>query len=305
MKFSRLHLLLFISVVLLCFTGCYFGKRRFEYHAPGVDQGVNKKLKDKVILYAVFVDAKGPKPWTAYDIASTLDSINLAAKWIEAQAEMNGIPLDIEVVCHKDKKIVPIAVNLPNTTLSATLYTPNTYIGVKKLRTWADRISRNGGKALAKDTSSVIRTPNKINNRERFIARLRDMYKTDNVALMFFINNYYMDEISLAIDSHNNGQAEFAIVSFKQPAVIAHEFLHLFGAIDLYTDPLYRRRNVMLKRYEVLKDFPDEVMAYTYRRIESLEIGSVTKYFIGWQKELDEKYKNLLFRKKVKIVKYK
>lgn len=298
------YTLLLVTLTSLLLSGCFYGRRQFEYHAPGENRGVDKRLKEKVILYAVFVDSKIPKPWSAHDINSTKDSIYKAAAWLEAQATLNGIPLDIEVVCHSNKKIVPITKNLPNGTLSGTLY-PNVPVGVMKLRRWADGVSKQAGLGLPKDTSSIIRTPNKIINRERLLARLRDIYKTDNVALIFFINNYYTEEISVAIDSRTNGMPEFAIVSFKDPAVIAHEFLHLFGAIDLYADPLYRKKKQMLSRYEILKDYPDEVMANTYRRIETLQINDVTKYFIGWKKELDEKYKSLLFNKKVKIIKYK
>lgn len=304
MKFLRLRLLLSISVVLLCFVGCYYGKGRFAYHAPGVNMGVDKKLKGKVILYAVFVDAKAPKPWTSYDIASTLDSINLATQWIEGQAQLNGIPLNIETICHSNKKTVPIYEDFPRKSLSGALVSKTPGSGVKRIRKWADRVSKQAGMALPKDTSSIILTPNKMEDRERLIARIRDIHKTDNVVLMFFINNYYTEEISIAVDSRTNGMPEFSIVSFKNPAVIAHEFLHLFGAIDLYTNPLYRNKIVMKNKYEILKDFPNEIMAFSHNRIETLEIGAITQYHIGWKKELDEKYKNLLFGKRRKIIKY-
>jgi hypothetical protein len=47
---------------------------------------------------------------------------------------------------------------------------------------------------------------------------------------MFFVNNYFKADISIAMNTLSSDDIEFAIVSYKYPAEIAHNFLHLYGA---------------------------------------------------------------------------
>ncbi|NJK95151.1 MAG: hypothetical protein HC905_09780 [Bacteroidales bacterium] len=98
-------------------------------------------------------------------------------------------------------------------------------------------MAAEAGKSFPADSSRIVKTPNNLKDRERLIARLRDIHKTDHIALMYFINNYFSEEISVSLDNKSNSNIEFSIVSFKKPAVIVHEFLHLFGAWDLYITP--------------------------------------------------------------------
>lgn len=143
-----------------------------------------------------------------------------------------------------------------------------------------------------------------MNDRERLLARLRDIYKTDNVALMYFVNNYYSDEISVTFDATSSDNPEFSIVSFKNPSVIAHEFLHLFGAWDLYITPFDSHKETIRRKKQAMELFPDEIMAFAYRNIDSLNISQFTRYTIGWDNALEPKYSELILGKKLKPVKY-
>jgi hypothetical protein len=273
------------------------------FHIATVDNNVCKKLSGHVILYAIFVDTRYTQPWSEYDITSTLDSINKAARWLEKLAQENNIPLEIDIKYHQNGRAIPIANNFPDKTLSGTLFSPVPSFGVPKLDRWSDRIARTAGLSLPKDTSKIIKTFNRLTDRERLIAKLRDMYKTDNVAVIYFINDYYSEDISLALHTGNRSSPEYAIVSYKRPAVVAHEFLHLFGALDLYISPFDKKKKSLKKKAEVMKLFPNEVMAFAYRQIDSLNISSFTKYLIGWDNELDESARQKVLGK-VKVVKY-
>jgi hypothetical protein len=112
------------------------------------------------------------------------------------------------------------------------------------------------------------------------------------VALLFLLNNYYHDDISLAVNTLHNKDVEFAVVSYKYPSEIAHNILHLYGAADLCPSPFRRnRRNLKLAG----QDFADDIMGDVYARsLYDLEIGNFTKYMIGWTDELDDRYGNLL-----------
>ena len=296
-----------LPVILIFLTtiscGRYQTIRYNTYRIATVDNNVCKKLSGHVVLYAIFVDTRYPKPWSEYDITSTLDSIHKAARWIEKLAQAENIPLNIEIRYHQNGKTVPIVNNLPDKTISGTLFSPVPAIGVPKLDRWSDRIARTAGLSFPKDTSKFVKTPNRINDRERLIARLRDLHKTDKVALMYFVNDYYSQDISLALHTAMSSTPEYAIVSFKKPAVITHEFLHLFGALDLYISPFDRKKKSIKKKAEIMKLFPNEVMAFAYRDLDSLNISSFTKYLIGWDNELDESVRKKILGK-VKVVKY-
>jgi hypothetical protein len=256
-----------------------------------------------VILYAIFVDSRYTHPWSAYDINSTLDSMHKSVNWIEKNAAENNIPLQIEIVCHKNGTTIPIVNNFSDKTLYSTLFSPTLTFGIPKVDRWSDRVARTAGLSLPKDTSRIIKTTNTRSDRERLIARLRDIYQTDNVALVYFINNYYDDEISVAIHTGSYTSTEYAIVSFKRPAVIAHEFLHLFGAWDLYTSPFLKKRKTYIRKDVAEKVFPNEIMAFARRNIDSLNLSPLTKYLVGWDNELDEKYTKM-FGKKLRFEKY-
>jgi hypothetical protein len=302
---KRLARLAALSAALLLAPACSrYSLKREAHGVATVNNNVCKKLAGRVVLYCIFVDTKSTHPWSAYDIRSALDSIRRATRWVEKEATDNNVPLTIEVKYHQNKLVIPIAQNFTNRTLSRTLFTPTLPLGIRKVDQWSSAIARTVGKALPPDTAASIRTKNSLADRERLIARLRDIYKTDNVALMYLINNYHQNELSVALHTDVDDKTEYAVVSFKQPAVIAHEFLHLFGALDLYVSPFDRKRAMRKRKKWAQQEFPREVMAFAYRRIDSLHISSFTQYLIGWDNELDERARRALLGKKVKLVKY-
>ena len=61
----------------------------------GRHNNVCKDLKNDVLLYFVFVDTRSTSPWTEFDILTTIDSIQVAAKWLERQAGNADIKLHL------------------------------------------------------------------------------------------------------------------------------------------------------------------------------------------------------------------
>lgn len=302
MKKSFLVVLVMLFTTNSCTTVHGLIHKNREFHIASVNNNVCKKLKKKVVVYAIFVDSRYTNPWTEHDIFSTVDSINFALKWVVQQAKDNDVELEIELDYHQnDNQIIPIEGRLSRKTLSGTLFAVN---GIKNIDRWADKIGNVALRTFEPDNSIVTKTKIKPKDRERLIARLRDLHKTDNVALMYFINNYYTDELSCAVHCSSNDNPEYAIVSFKQPAVIAHEFLHLFGAWDLYITPFDNKRAAVRKKAFAMKEFPNEIMAFAHRGLDSLSISPFTKYLVGWEKELDENYKNMIIGKRLKVAKY-
>jgi hypothetical protein len=293
-----------IILVFIVLDSCMTTKRMNVMFAS-VNNNVCRRLTGKVVIYAVFVDSKETKPWTDYDIKTTMDSLRKGMDWVELQAKNEGVPLTIQIDCNrKNNGIVPIYQEFSKKTLSATLYKKPLFSGVRDIHKWADKVAIEAGKNLPKDTSRVIKTKNKLSDRERLIARLRSIHRTDNIALMYLINNYHTDEMSLTLDASSMQNVEYSIVSYKYPSVFAHEFLHLFGAWDLYITPFDSKRKAIKRKKVAMELFPNEIMAFAYRNIESLEISPFTKYTIGWSKELDQKYASAILGRRLRPVRY-
>ena len=94
---------------------------------------------------------------------------------------------------------------------------------------------------------------------------------------MIFVNGFFHSLSSATYHANYHGLGpEYSILTCKNPATIAHEFLHLFGAIDLY---------------------PNEIMRITHKNIDKLMLSPITKYYIGWQDALDKPNTRLLYHK--------
>ena len=273
----------FCSITLLIFSifvGC-----ASNHYATGPSwsarkNNVCKVLKDTVTLYAIFVDSKYTNPWSDFDIQSTLDSINKAAQWLEQEAAQNGKHLVVIVAWHENSSgKIPIAGKLYKKTLVPTMaYGKNP---PKHLNKWADAIAKKAQNSLPKSEATSITTANRAKDRERLIAALRDQYKTESVALMYFVNHYYQTESSFTLYSgvrYPTNPIEYAIVSDKSPNTILHEFLHLFGAMDLYN-----YNAAFLEEY-----LGGALMAYPSKNMTQLQISGINAYMLGWRNEMDK-----------------
>lgn len=299
----KAHNYFFVVLLFSCFTACISVYQSTEistqksFIPAGKNMNVCKELLGKVVIYSIFVDTKQALPWTEFDITSTQDSIARAADWLMAEAKKRKIDLDIQLAYHENKNVMPIAMNLPKSSLCHVMSTPRSKSGKHIIDSWSNKIAKQAGMSLPKDTSRVIKTKNVISERERLVAKLRDIYKTDNVVILYFVNNYFKEELSVSLYTNTSLFTEFSIISFKNPAVIAHEVLHLFGATDLYPIAVKSRKGYSYAYdYETLnKDFPNEIMYVQHKQINKLMISPITEYLVGWSKSLDNCYSRLLY----------
>ncbi|MFP4060555.1 MAG: hypothetical protein ACLFUC_08745 [Bacteroidales bacterium] len=275
----------------LFFISVGYTIKRLDYR-DGRFKNVCKDLRGEALLYFIFVDTKETSPWTEFDIKSTIDSINLAVRWIHEKAKENNIPLNIKTDYHIGQEYTTVRKNLPYGTVQQTVREPSFKKGLAEMNKWADGIARVAGNSLhitGKDGIPEIKNPR---NKERLVAFLRDAYDVESVALMYFVNNYFRDDISITVNTMDTEDVEFAVISYKYPSEIAHSFLNLFGAADMYKTP-YRRHD---KKIEFLKnEFPKDIMQDPYSEsIWEMNMSIYTKYLIGWEKELPEEYEFLL-----------
>lgn len=281
-----------ILVILVIFhLNASFTIKRVNYEEARY-KNVCKNLAGDALVYYIFVDTKQTKPWTTFDIKSTIDSFEVALKWMRTQAEHNNIQLNIKSDYHVGEEFTTIRKNLPLNTIHESLTKPSLKKGTAELNDWADGIAKRAGATLnipENDGLPDIRNPK---NKERLIAYLRDRYQVESVALVLLVNNYFRNDISVALNTFDTEDVEFAIVSYKYPSEIAHSILNLYGAADLYESP-FRRDN---SKIELAKEkFPNDIMRDPYaKHIQDLNIGMFTKYLVGWTEKLPSEYQPLI-----------
>jgi hypothetical protein len=286
MKFFRKLL-----IILLVLATSSFSIDRIDF-TEGRYNNVCKSLTDNALLYMIFIDSKETSPWTEFDIRTTLDSMETAVQWIENLARENNIKLNILTDYYIGEEFTTIRKRLPNKSVIESINTPNLEKGIESLNAWGDRIARMAGSSLPIDKKDGIPEIEKPRNKERLIAYLRDKHNVESVALLFMLNNYFKEDISVPINTLISEDVEFAIVSYKYPSEIAHNFLHLYGACDVDESP-YRRSK---SKIEIAKKMlPDDIMQDPYAKsLNTLEISDFTKYMIGWSDTLDPIYQPLL-----------
>ena len=282
MRVTKKMLVLVLMFVLILPSS--FKVSHVDYRAARY-RNVCKDLKGDALLYFVFIDSKYTTPWTEFDIQSTIDSIRVAINWLHMQARKNHVPLNIIADFYIGPEYTTVNRNLPKPTVRESVTEPNSKQVRDNLKRWSDGVAKIAGESVtlrAKDGIPEIQSPR---NKERLVAFLRDENKVESVALFFLVNNYYKSDISIPVNTFSNSDVEYAIVSYKYPSEIAHNFLHLYGAADMYHSLMRRNeRNINI----LAGLYPDEVMQDPYGKdLKRLTISDYTKYLIGWTEELD------------------
>ena len=292
----RLRILGFLTILILSAACSLFKPRTIivhEYDKVPVTRNVNvcRELSDTIVVYAVFVDVAVYQPWTRFDIESTQDSLVKAMNWLESEAKTRGINLKVQCEYHKQSSKDFVKESSAKAKLSKNVITGfNEKYKISKVFSWSDAIAKYAGKSVKQQAGSKI----KINSVLNLNQVLRNNYEKENVAILFFVNGYLQQDPSFSFNSENNVYAEHSIITSKNVSVIAHEVLHLFGAVDLYPNYTYPNFNFN----ELGSTYPNEIMRIQHKPIDKLMISPITQYFIGWQDTLDYKNTKMLLHKK-------
>lgn len=287
MKIISLLLLLILFMTLP--SG--YSPERLDYRKARYTN-VCKDLRGDALLYFIFVDSRETTPWTEFDIQSTIDSVRVAINWLHVQARQNNITLNIIADFYIGKEYTTITKNLPAGSILSSITEPSIRKGEALMNKWADGIAKIAGSDLPVNVKDGIPEINNPRNKERLVAYLRDENNVESVALLFMLNNYYKSDISVQMNTMNTDDVEFAVVSYKYPAEIAHNFLHLYGAADMY--PTIFRKNEKKIRF-LQNEFPKEIMLDPYgKNIWDLEISEYTKYLIGWTEKMAPEYESFM-----------
>lgn len=233
-----------------------------------------------VLVYVVFVETKNSYKWDSFDVNSTMDSLNKALSWIEAQA--------------KKSNIEKLRFTVDNYRNDSTQYIYQNIKGgsFKKL------ISKYGTEEVDKWGDKVVKKAFDVKNRAELIADLRNTYSVESVALIYMVNNYFRSDFSYAFNTGSNEDVEYAVMSTKEPSRIAQEILSLFGAHYLHNHPsVGDKRN----RGRLKKMFPYDIMADPKKNIQQLYVGEITQYYIGWNDGINDSYQRMINNAKYKF----
>ena len=268
-------LILFVLVCLTLFPS-YILKNAGD---SSRNNNVCKKLQGNVLLYFFWTETRQSSQWTQFDINSTLDSLNLATRWMEEQAAKNNIKLKFIVESYKGDSSSTVFQNF-NGTIKKSLQKSE---GAEEVNKWADKI---------------VKTATTLKNRERLIAKLRDQYNVESVALIFMTNNYFKTDYSFSLNTLSETDVEYSVISSKHPVILAQEIMHLFGAPYLYyhqstTDKSNRRKLSEL--------FPLDIMSSPEKKLSMVNVGEITKYYIGWSDDINKEYDRLVKENKTKF----
>ncbi|MFA6924492.1 MAG: hypothetical protein WC223_09595 [Bacteroidales bacterium] len=251
-----------------------FSSFRIENSADdtGRNRNVCKKLQGNVLLYFIWTESRQSNSWSSFDINSTLDSVNISIKWLEEQAAKSGINLKFTVDYYKGDSTNTVYQNF-NGSLKKVLQKTE---GIEEVNKWTDRI---------------VKTATALKNRERLIAKLRDQYNIESVALIFMVNNYFKTDFSFSLNTMNDNDVEYSIISSKHPVIFAQEIAHLFGAPYLYFHPSTSDKSNRKKLSEL---FPLDIMSSPEKNLSMLNIGEITKYYVGWTEDINKEYDKLI-----------
>jgi hypothetical protein len=274
-KYIQNHLQLFVlSLPLLLVLGFNPGERDVD-KLFGRDHNVCKKLYGKVLFYMVFVETGDSSPWTDFDLNSTVDSVKIAINWLNETAKKNGKDLQINFNTQVDDSLKIIKQKLGGQFIDLI----ETKDGLDKIDKWTNKIIK-------------IKTGEK--NRLKLITKLRNEFAVESIALVFMVNYYYKEDFIFSFNTTNNDDIEYSIINSKKPNLIAQDILNLFGAPYLYYHPsTVNKRDTK----QLNKIFYNDVMANTNADLRKLEIGEITRYFIGWTDTLNEEYEKMVKEK--------
>lgn len=235
------------------------------------DQGSASFLTGDVLLISLYIDDP-IHIWEKEDVFRTQKFLTTAAEYLTAAAASYGQSLNLIFDAGE------------NADLSYFFTYDNTL-----------RIDGTDSFLLDSQTNSWIATLP--------LAELIEQYETDNIGFLIFTNlpgvsyshSYRMTDLSSisfvekAILYSYDGSAPSTYDDYEGPAVYAHEILHMFGAVDLYTSNAEDGVTEDLVRF-IEESIPDEIMLTTYDKTGNIEydkisstLSPITAYCLGWE----------------------
>ncbi len=255
-----------------------------------MNRGAGKMLKDKTVIYNIFVDTKTTHYWTGFDIKSTKDSLNKCVKWLTSQADENGQDLELELMYYGTTSKPTFRKNIPYDHIYEA-FADGEYAKESKLNKWVNGILKKVNKSIILPNGEKLPRKPKITAGEAIVKKIKKLRQAENVTINIMVNNYFVSDVSAIFNSMTDEDTEFIISSGKDPYSLSTLILSAFGAQSL-ADGAYNKYKV--KDIQLAQnDFPNDIMVKYFPNIDNAEISEYTAYLIGWKETIRAKYVDL------------
>lgn len=209
------------------------------------DEGMSRRMRGKILVELVFVTDRASM-WLQDEMDEFYDVYKASVNDLCRQAAAVGVPLSFSAM------------------VGRFLY--NGSIKPEEL----------SSVAMPKIHQQYLRSQGFSNTMSHLISRKRTN-GVDEVAVVFVLEKYLRAYASMG------GEREYCVLTEGNDVhTIAHELLHLFGAVDLY-HPYHIHGLTM--RY-----FPKTVMCTA----EGSEVDPLTQYLVGWKTQMDPKAREFM-----------
>ena len=218
------------------------------------DSGSARKLRGDCLWVNVFVN-DGVSSWTEADRSSVISMVDESVEYIMYNANAYGIS-DLNIQ-----------------TMFVGFDTDEVLDAESAMGNWAVE----GFKRLSWGSVGA------------FALEVLEDKECDEYCLMFHFNRYgrsFSVPCDVAADKAGDYFTETSVLFFGDisegeyfacSAVYAHEFLHAFGAVDLYDEVLSEKGNALAELY-----FSDDIMRYEPTDIYKSRVDALTAKLIGW-----------------------
>ncbi len=257
------------------------GEEPVKPYYPAKNTGSAKELIGNNVLISAFVDDAESTVNTQAE-TEILENTRKAADWLEAEAQKRG--KTARIITGKEDSELILRYKYSGSVTYENYNYDDTLLMMKDLKIGSlySKITEKYGDAniavilfLNKQGRSFGSPGNSATEPERILED--DPYPADFGyfdTCVIFSRQYAYDETETAFN----------------PYTIAHELLHLYGAVDLYykcsenpqNDAMQAEQSIISGTY-----YPNEIMFNSYPPIE---IGDLTAYLIGWEETVPIKY---------------
>ena len=257
------------------------GVRSYADAYYGQPQGSAKHLDGNCMMINIYITNE-KSVWTPDAMSANMLNIKYAKEYIESEGARYG--RDINLICDYE-------------TIGDLTY----------MMSFEGNFHEVADFYGEEETADYKRTNTLLNEFiEKYIpySELAEKYQTENITYAFYLN-YHTDHDyalvygadSAAVDRYHEKIAIFGmgIIAQGYPSALAHEFLHTYGAEDLYGVSEFDAVSRELVDY-VMANYPNDIMLIVWDLETNAivlnevvnEIGAITAYNLGWLDEIDE-----------------
>lgn len=244
-----------ISFLMLVFLATLTQAQHSYDARKGIDVGSCKRLSGKVAVLIIPVSSPGAA-WNGETIAKIFSHTATACRWLEGEAKQVGVDLDLFAISQWG---VSLQLQVKDTSLSPEQIV-NMTIGYDSLKSYLEHAILPMGFDQVALVYAFHGTEGTYASK---VVTDRELRHFEGVKWMY--------------DAGRSSEVHVMC--------IAHELLHLFGAMDFY-----QLTNLTPQLQHLVAH---SVMWTTDPSIETLEVDPITQYLIGWREQPEKAWRKV------------